>query len=94
MARAHLGAATAPSPQPGLLLRLPHDVLVDLFVRFKARDLVPLAASCRLLQYGQSSPQTPNPVEDALRLRARLDGWSETLPVDARGAVKYFLRLA
>jgi hypothetical protein len=84
----------APSPQPGLLLRLPHDVLVDLFVRLEARDIGRLAATCRLLQYGQSSPQAPNPVEHALRLQARLDGWSGTLPVNARGAVRYFLRLA
>jgi hypothetical protein len=46
----------APSPQLGLLLRLPHDVLVDLFVRLKARAIGRLAATCRLLQYGQSSP--------------------------------------
>jgi hypothetical protein len=84
----------APSPPPGLLQRLPHDVLVDLFVRLEARDIGRLAATCRLLQYGQSSPQTPNPVEVFLRYRARLDGWSGTLPVDARRAVQYFLRIA
>jgi hypothetical protein len=77
-----------------LLLLLPHDVLVDLLVRLKARDLGRLAATCRLLQYGHRSLQTPSPVEDALRLRARLRGWSRTLPVNWRGAVKYFLRLA
>jgi hypothetical protein len=54
--------------RPGLLLRLPHDVLVDLFMRVVVRDLGRLASTCRLLQYGQSSPQTPNPVENALRV--------------------------
>jgi len=57
-----------------LLLRLPHDVPVGLFVRLEARDLGRLAATCRLLLYDQSSPQTPNPVEAALRLRAGLSG--------------------
>jgi hypothetical protein len=95
LARAHLGADTSHSRPPGLLLGLPNDVLVNLLVRLEARDLKCLAATCRLLQYGQSSlPQTRNPVEDALRLQAQLNGWSGTLPVDARGAVKYFLRLA
>lgn len=82
-------------PEPGHLLRLPHDVLINLIVRLEARDLGRLAATCRLLQYGQSSPQqAPNPVEDALRLRAGLSGWSRTLPVESRGVVRYFLRLA
>jgi alpha-tubulin suppressor-like RCC1 family protein len=82
------------APTPRLLLQLPHEVLVDLFVRLEVPALGHLAATCRLLQYGQSSPQTPNPVEDALRLRAKLLGWSRTLPVDSRRAVKYLLRLA
>jgi hypothetical protein len=95
LARAHLEADTAHRRPPGLLLGLPNDVLVNLLVRLEARDLGSLAATCRLLQYGQSPlPQTPNPVEDALRLRTQLNGWSGTLPVGARGAVKYFLRLA
>jgi hypothetical protein len=75
------------------LLRLPHDILVNLLVRLKTHDLRNLAA-CGLLRYGQSSPQAPNPVEDALRLCARLSGWSRTLPVDSHVAVGYFLRLA
>jgi alpha-tubulin suppressor-like RCC1 family protein len=65
-----------------------------MFVRLDARALVCLAATCRLLQYGQSSPQTPNPVEDVLRLRAELCGWSRTLPVDSRRAVEFLLRSA
>lgn len=80
--------------QPGLLLRLPHEVLVDLFGRLEARALVCLASTCQLLQYSRSSPRTPNPVEDALRLRAGLRGWSRTLPVGGRGAIKCLLRLA
>jgi hypothetical protein len=81
--------AQAPeSPQLRLLLRLPHEVLVDLFVRLMVRDLGRLAATCRLLQYGQSSPLMPNPVENALRLRAGLRGWRRTLPVDSRVAVR------
>jgi hypothetical protein len=80
--------------QEGLLLRLPHDILVALFVRLELRDLGHLAATCRLLQYGKSSPQTPNPVEDALRLRTELSGWSGTLSVDPRLAIKCLLRLA
>jgi hypothetical protein len=78
----------------GLLLRLPHDVLVNSFVRLEARALVCLAATCRLLQHGQRSPHTPNPLEDALRLRAWLRGWSKTLPMDAREVINYLLRLA
>jgi hypothetical protein len=62
-------------------------------VRWKLHDLGRLAATCRLLQYGQSSPQTPNPVEDALLLVGQR-GWSRTLPVDPRVAIRYFLRLA
>jgi hypothetical protein len=95
-AAAILGAvgAMAATPQPGLLLRLPHDILVNLFMRLDSYDLVYLAATCRLLQNSQSSPQTPNPVEDALRLREEQRGWSRALPVASRGAVRYFLRLA
>jgi hypothetical protein len=95
-----LGAADGKAPggasreQPGHLLRLPHDVLIDLFARLKARSLVCLASTCRLLQHSQSSAQTPNSLEDALRLRACLRGWSRTLPVDARGAIRHLLRLA
>jgi hypothetical protein len=84
----------ADKPEPGHLLRLPHEVLVNLFVRLDSYALARLAATCRLLQYSQSSPQTPSPVEDALWLRAELRGWSRTLPVASRGAVRYFLRLA
>jgi hypothetical protein len=51
-------AALDGPPPLGLLLRLPHDVLVDLFVRLELHALGRLAATCRLLQYGQSSPQT------------------------------------
>jgi hypothetical protein len=81
--------------QLGLLLGLPHEVLVDLFVRLDPHALGRLAATCRLLQHGQRSPESPpNPVEDALRLRAEQNGWSRTLPVDARKAVKSLLRLA
>jgi hypothetical protein len=76
------------------LLRLAHDVLIDPLARLELRDLSHFAATCRLLQYGQNSPQTPNPVEDALRLRIGLSGWSRTLPVNLRGAIKYLLRLA
>jgi hypothetical protein len=74
-----------------MLLGLPHEVLVDLCVRLELDALGCLAATCRLLQYDQSSPQTPSPVEDSLKLRAELSGWSRTLPVDARVAVRYFL---
>jgi hypothetical protein len=80
--------------EEGLLMRLPHEVLVDLIMRLGPRDLGHLAATCRLLHYGQSSPLTPNPVEDALRFQARQRGWSRALPVDARAAVKHLLRLA
>lgn len=78
-------------PASSGLLRLPHEVLVDLLVQLETRALGRLAATCRLLQYAQSSPETPNPVE---RLRIELHGWSRTLPVDARWAVKSLLRLA
>jgi hypothetical protein len=84
----------AHTAQPGLLLRLPHDVLVDLFMQLEPRDLGRLPSTCRLLHYGQSSPQTPKPLENALRHRATLNGWSRTLPVDSCEAVKYFTRLA
>jgi hypothetical protein len=86
-----IGAAPTEAPQ---LLQLPHDVLVDLFVRLDLHALGRLAVTCRLLQYGQSSPHTFNPVEDALIFLAVLHGWSRTLPVDARNAVKCLLRLA
>jgi hypothetical protein len=76
------------------LLRLPHEDLVNLLVRLPASALSCLAATCRLLQYGKSSPQTPNPLEVALWRLARLRGWSQTLQVDPRGAVKCLLRLA
>lgn len=82
------------SSPPGDLLRLPHDILVGIFGRLHARNLGSLATTCQLLQYSQSSLQAPNPVEDALRLRAGLNGWSRTLPVDSRRAVDYLLRLA
>jgi hypothetical protein len=49
--------------QRELLLRLPHDVLVNLFVRLEPPTLGRLAATCRLLQYGQRSLQSPNLVE-------------------------------
>jgi hypothetical protein len=78
----------------GLLLRLPHEVLVNLLVRLELLTLCRLASTCRLLHCGQTSPQTPNPVEDTHRLRAGLRGWSRTLPVDPRVAIKYLLRLA
>jgi hypothetical protein len=63
-------------------------------VRLDLRTLGRLAATCRLLQYGQSSSHTPNPIEDALRLCAERSGWSKALQVEARGAVKYLLRFA
>jgi hypothetical protein len=55
-----------------------------------------LAASCRLLQYGQSATQAFTPIEDALRLRSERRGWSipRPLPVKASEAVNCFLRLA
>jgi hypothetical protein len=87
-------AQTSQGPQLALLQRLPHEVIVDVFARLGMRDLARLAATCRLLQFGRSSPQTPNPVEDALWLRTGLRGWSRTLRVDSRGAIKYLLRLA
>jgi hypothetical protein len=78
---------------PGRLLQLPHDVLIQLLVRLDLRSLGRVAATCRLLQYGPSSPPTPSPVEDALRLRAELRGRSRTLPVSPHVAIKYLLRL-
>jgi hypothetical protein len=72
--------------QDTTLLLLPHDVLVNLFWRLEVDDLRRVAATYRLLQYGQSSPQTPNAVEDALRLQAGPGFWtSGALPVNARG---------
>jgi hypothetical protein len=76
---------------PAALLLLPHDVLVHLFERLDTRILARLAATCRLLRYGQSSPQTPNAVEDALRHRTGSGGWSSPLPVDSREAVRELL---
>lgn len=70
---------------------------MKILVRLAARELGRLIATSRLLRHG--FPQTPSPAEDSpaedvLRLRAGLNGWSRTLPVSSRGAIKYFLRLA
>jgi hypothetical protein len=75
--------------QDTTLLLLPHDVLVNLFWWLEVNHLRRVSATCRLLQYGQSSPQTPNPVETALRLQAGRSFWT---PVNAREAVRELLR--
>jgi hypothetical protein len=78
--------------QDATLLQLPHDVLVNTFGQLEGHDLMRLSATCRLLQYGQSLPQTPNAVEDALWLRTEPNFCSSPLPGDAREVVRNLLR--
>jgi hypothetical protein len=86
------GSRQVPSPDVALtLLLLPHDNLVSLLRWLEVCDLSRLAATCRLLHYGQRSPEAPNPVEDVLRLRT---GPPRAEPVDSRNVVRELLLYA
>jgi hypothetical protein len=51
-----------------------HDILIEVVLRLELPAIRYLAASCRLLQYGQSATQAFTPIEDALRLRSERRG--------------------